>query len=127
MKKSRFLAVTAASLMLTVASAVTSLAATGWQAEGNNWRYYKADGSAAVNQWVKSGDYWYWIGSNGIMGTNMWINNQEKWYYVGEDGASVKKWKQISGKWYFFYDDFTMASNTTIDSYRLGKTGAMIE
>lgn len=126
-KQVRFLAAATASVVLSLSSAITGLAATGWVNNGNTWHYYKADGSLATNQWVKSGERWYWIQTNGVMGTNMWINNQDKWYYVGEDGASTKGWKAINGKWYFFYDDFTMATSTMVDSYRIGKDGAMVE
>lgn len=33
-------------------------------------------------------------------------------------------WKQIDGKWYYFYADGTMAVNTTIDGYTIGSDGA---
>ena len=33
-------------------------------------------------------------------------------------------WKQIDGKWYYFYTDGTMAVNTTIDGYAIGSDGA---
>lgn len=126
-RRVKFLAAAGASAVLSLTSAITGLAATGWVNNGNNWQYYKADGTVAANQWVKSGEYWYWIEASGVMGTNMWINNQNQWYYVGEDGASVKGWRQINGKWYFFFNDFTMATNTMIDSYKVGKDGAWVE
>lgn len=128
MKKSvKVLLATTAATVFALSSAVTGLAATGWVQNGSNWQYYSADGTMASNRWVISGDYWYWIGDNGVMATNKWINNQDKWYFVDENGASAKGWKAINGKWYFFYDDFTMAVNTTVDSSRVGKDGAMIE
>ncbi|MDC9317165.1 hypothetical protein [Clostridioides difficile] len=36
-------------------------------------------------------------------------------------------WVQLSGNWYYLYSDGTMASNTTIDSYKLGSDGAWIK
>ena len=33
-------------------------------------------------------------------------------------------WKQISGKWYYFYADGSMAANTEIDGYQIGPDGA---
>ncbi len=126
-KQTKFLMAATASMVLALSSAFTGLAATGWVNNGTNWQYYSSNGTLASNQWVISGGRWYWIEASGVMGTNMWINNQDKWYYVGEDGASVKGWKEINGKWYFFYDDFTMATNTMVDSYKVGKDGAMIE
>ena len=35
-------------------------------------------------------------------------------------------WKQIDGKWYYFYADGSMAVNTTIGSYQVGADGARI-
>lgn len=130
-KQCKVLAALTAAMALTISSAVTGLAATGWVQNGGNWSYYNGDGSQATNQWVIDNGRWYWIEPNGVMACNKWINNPvnhvDKWYYVGPDGASVRSWYQIGGKWYFFYDDFTMASDTMVDSYRLGKDGAMLE
>ena len=33
-------------------------------------------------------------------------------------------WKQINGKWYYFYKDGSMAVNTKIDDYEVGSDGA---
>lgn len=126
-KRSRIFAAVTASVVLTLSSAITGLAATGWVQSGNNWNYYKADGSMATNQWVKSGERLFWIEPNGVMATNKWVNNQDKWYFVDEAGASALGWKEINGKHYFFYDDFTMAVDTTIDSYKVGKDGAWVK
>lgn len=126
-KQTKFLMAATASMVMSLSTVFTGMAATGWVDNGTNWVYYSTDGTLASNQWVKSGDYMYWIQPNGVMGTNMWINNNEKWYYMGEDGASVKGWKEINGKWYFFYDDFTMAASTMVDSYRVGRDGAWVQ
>lgn len=130
-KQMKMLTALAAAAVFTLSSAVTGLAATGWVQSGANWTYYKSDGSMATNQWVITDGRWYWIEPNGVMATNKWVNNpvnhQDTWYYLGPDGASVRSWYYIGDKWYFFYDDFTMAKDTVIDSYKLGKDGAMIE
>ena len=36
-------------------------------------------------------------------------------------------WKQISGKWYYFYDSGAMAYGTTIYGWTLDSSGAWIE
>lgn len=33
-------------------------------------------------------------------------------------------WKQIGGKWYYFYPDGSMAADTKIDGYEIGRDGA---
>lgn len=33
-------------------------------------------------------------------------------------------WKQISGKWYYFYADGSMAVSTKVDGYKVGTDGA---
>ena len=40
------------------------------------------------------------------------------------DPQAANGWKQIDGKWYYFYTDGTMAVNTTIDGYTIGSDGA---
>lgn len=130
-KQGKVLAALAASVALTFSSAITGYAATGWVQNGGNWTYYSSNGQQASNQWVISDGRWYWIEPNGMMATNKWVcnpaNHVDKWYYLGPDGASVRSWYYINDKWYFFYDDFTMAADTKVDSYTIGKDGAMIE
>lgn len=47
--------------------------------------------------------------------------------YYGETGYMATGWKQISGKWYYFYDSGAMAYSTTIDGWTLDSSGAWIE
>lgn len=115
-----------AALIMALSTAMTSFAETGWVQRGNAWYYYHADGSMATNQWVKSNSGLFWIQPDGTMGTNMWVKNGDNWYYVDGSGESVTGWHEIGGKWYYFYRDFTMASDTLIDSYKVGKDGAWI-
>ena len=37
------------------------------------------------------------------------------------------KWLKISGKWYYFYANGIMASNTIIDGYVIGTDGSWRE
>lgn len=115
-----------AAAVLTFSSAIVSFAQAGWIQDGGSWRYYNSDGSMASDQWIKSDGYWYWLNPDGTMGINMWINSKGKWYYVNETGAAVTGWKQIGDKWYYFYDDTTMAVNDNISGDRVGYDGAWI-
>lgn len=54
-----------------------------------------------------------------------WAKNHDgKWFY-SEDGTAWAKdgWKQIGGKWYYFYETGVLASNTTIGTYVINADG----
>ena len=78
-------------------------AAQGWmQDHSGSWQYMK-DGKA-VTGWLYDDKKWYWLDNNG-------------WTFANG-------WKQIGGKWYYFYSDGSMAVDTTIDGYTIGPDGA---
>ena len=60
--------------------------------------------------------------------SNTWLHSSDgKYYYLDSNGAMCEKWTQIGGNWYYFYPGSGfMATNTTIDSFRLGANGAWI-
>ena len=55
-----------------------------------------------------------------------WLSDDQKWYWLDKATGMMFAggWKQIDGKWYYFYTDGTMAVNTTIDGYTIGSDGA---
>ena len=77
--------------------------AQGWmQNHSGSWQYMK--NGKPVTGWLQDDEKWYWLDNNGLM-------------FVGG-------FKQIGGKWYYFYPDGSMAVNTTIDGYTIGSDGA---
>ena len=81
---------------------------TGWQKDGSHWRYYK--GNKPSKGWLK-----------------LKLGEEEKTYYLNKDGLlEANKWLQIEDKWYYFYPDGSLAVNTTIDGYKVDRTGARI-
>ena len=70
-------------------------AANGWQQnDSGQWNYYR--NGESVKGWISEDQKWYWLDKvTGIM-------------FAGD-------WKQIDGKWYYFYADGTMAVNTASD------------
>lgn len=56
-----------------------------------------------------------------------WIKDNSGWWY--SEGISwAVGWRQIEGKWYYFWPDSGyMAELTTIDGYFLDKSGAWID
>lgn len=81
--------------------------ATGWLSYNGDWYYFEADGSR-VTGWKKLGANWYYLDSEGKMKTG--------WF------------KDVNGKWYYLYHSSgTMATNITLDGYKLGADGAWIK
>ena len=70
-------------------------ATNGWQQnDSGQWNYYR--NGESVKGWLSEDQKWYWLDKvTGIM-------------FAGD-------WKQIDGKWYYFYADGTMAVNTVSD------------
>ncbi len=46
---------------------VKANASSGWVQSGNQWFYYREDGTKACNFWVKTNEKWYYLGSDGTM------------------------------------------------------------
>ena len=81
-------------------------AANGWQQnDSGQWSYYR--NGEPVKGWLSENQKWYWLDKvTGVM-------------FAGG-------WKQIDGKWYYFYTDGSMAVNTTIDGYTIGSDGCKL-
>lgn len=62
-----------------------------------------------------------------VMGVSAsWKSDSTGWWYT-EGSSWTTGWKQIDGKWYYFYSSGYMAKNTTIDGCQLGSDGAWIQ
>ena len=47
---------------------------------------------------------------------------------MGENIRAIRKgWKEFNGTWYYLNSSGAMLSNTTINGYRLGSSGAWIK
>ena len=60
-----------------------------------------------------------------VLAQTGWVSGDEK-YWLDGSGAAVTGWQEIDGKWYYFQEDNTMATDMTIDSYYVGKDGAWV-
>ena len=80
-----------------------------------------------ANGWSQndSGEWYYNQDRKPVKG---WPFSQQKWYWLDKTAGKMFSggWKQIDGKWYYFYADGQMAANTTIEGRTLGPDGAEI-
>ena len=78
-----------------------------------------------ANGWQQndSGQWSYYRNGKPVKGL---LSDDQKWYWLDKTTGMMFAggWKQIDGKWYYFYADGTMAVNTTIDGYIIGSDGA---
>jgi len=122
---------------ITVGMTFSANAATsGWSKDGNNWKWYEANGSYVTNTWKKGGDdAWRWLGSNGVMAENSWVDDDS--YYVDDNGTIVTDaWKKLKAfddpdneYWYCFNNTGKVLKNvwkrTNDKWYHLGDTGRL--
>lgn len=78
-----------------------------------------------ANGWVQndSGEWSYYKNGEPVKG---WLSNEQKWYWLDKVSGKMFSggWKQIEGKWYYFYADGSMAVSTKVDGYEVGADGA---
>ena len=78
-----------------------------------------------ANGWQQndSGQWSYYRNGKPVKGL---LSDDQKWYWLDKTTGMMFAggWKQIDGKWYYFYADGTMAVNTTINGYTIGSDGA---
>jgi len=85
-----------------------------------------------ISGWINSnGGKWYYLDNNGVAKTG-WVNVDSNWYYLNpntdQNRATMKTgWVQDSGNWYYLNLSGAMVSNTTIDGYKIGSDGCLIE
>ena len=99
-----------------------------WFYDNSNGKtyYLQADGNMATG-WIIYNGSWYYLDQSGAKQTG-WQHLGSSWYYLDSEGKMQTGWfKDSNGKWYYLYDSGAMASNTTIDGYKLGADGAWIK
>lgn len=98
---------------------------TGWLLYNGRWFYLNKTGEMKTG-WVLQNNHWYYLEpGTGEMQTG-WVFVSGNWYYMDKSGIMATGWKQISSNWYYFYPNGTMAVNTTIGTYKVGRNGAWI-
>lgn len=76
-------------------------------------------------EWRRDNKGWWYLERNSW--STGWRKIDSKWYYFGQDGYMKTGWIQENdGKWYYLKNDGSMAYNTVINGYKLGRDGAWI-
>ncbi len=88
-KQTKLVAVLSAAALLAIGASMTSMAAQGWQQEGDDWYYYDNNGDYVVNEWKKSGNNWYYLGDDGYMMKNYLLEDGDSVYYLDGNGVMV--------------------------------------
>lgn len=111
------------------ATAVAPAVVTGWvQGTDGTWTFNDATGAKVTSKWINYQGSWYYLKADGIMATG-WYNDNGTWYYLNASGAMATGWLKDpnSGLWYYLAGSGAMLSNTTVDGYQLGASGAWIQ
>ena len=93
----------------------------GWLDLKGTWYYLKSNGEM-VNGWEKVGSKWYYFNNSGVMQKD-WLNLSGTWYYLRSNGEMATGWEKVGGNWYYLYESGKMATNTTIDGWRIDSNG----
>jgi 2',3'-cyclic-nucleotide 2'-phosphodiesterase / 3'-nucleotidase / 5'-nucleotidase len=97
-----------------------------WAKVNGKWYFFNVHGAMQTG-WVKDGTKWYFLDqTNGDMKTG-WVFTGKKWYFLASSGAMKTGWVFTGSKWYYLNADGSMAANTTIGGFKLGKDGAWIK
>ena len=81
----------------------------GWNQKGDEWYYYKSDGTMAIG-WEQVGGTWYYFNNSGVMKTD-WLRLGDTWYYLKPNGAMAVGWEQVGGTWYYFNNSGAMKTD----------------
>ena len=101
--------------------------ASGWYQVGDYWYYMDPDNDNKMvkDQWRYINGTWYYFYGGGSMATG-WLSLNGEWYYLRSSGSMATGWLSVGGVWYYLYSDGSMAKDTTIDGYKLGPNGALL-
>ncbi len=97
----------------------------GWVNTASGWTFYNTDGTQVKGKWVQDGSTWYYLKADGTMATG-WIQDGSTWYYLQSWGGMQTGWLNANGTWYYLNGSGAMLSNTIVDGYKLGASGAWI-
>lgn len=101
----------------------TAVSGAEFKQINEKWYMVLKNGNKATGWYKHNGQFYYFDKNTGVMQSG-WLNDNGKWFYLDTDGSMVTGWAKIGGEWYYFRPNGVMASNTTIDGYKLKANGA---
>ncbi len=133
-KQTKLALALAAGALLAVGASMTSFAARGWVAEGDQWYYYDNSGDYVTDKWKSYNGNYFYLGDEGYMLTNELIEDGNNYYYVDANGAMVKNtWvavpaddsedQDVEYRWYYFGSNgkaYRDAKKKTINGKKYG-------
>ena len=90
---------------------------------GFNWAF--SDGTVLKNDWLELNGLKWHFDANGNMQTGL-VTVGKKTYFLNVNGIVGTGWQQIGDGIYYFNADGSMAKNTTVDGFKLGKDGKVV-
>ena len=81
---------------------------TGWQKISGKWYYFYPDYYMMSSAYAYIDGKDYFFNKSGVLVSNPkgWLSDSDgDWYYF-KNGKALTGWQKISGKWYYFYDDY---------------------
>ncbi|MCD8369740.1 MAG: hypothetical protein LUC94_05300 [Clostridiales bacterium] len=95
----------------------------GWNLIQGSWYLMDEEGFRLTGFQTVDGETYYLSDEDGRMATGWFVWN-ENWYYSDSSGRVQTGWiMDVPGKYYYLYEDGTLATNTTIDGYYVGDSG----
>lgn len=100
--------------------------AGGWHLIKGVWYLFDANGYR-LSGWQEVDGSRYYLGTDGKMATGWFVYNED-WYYADSSGEIRTGWLMDKpGKYYYMYEDGTMAHDIEIEGYWLNSSGLRIE
>lgn len=97
-----------------------------WYQISGSWYYFSEDGYSRTG-WILVEDKWYYLDAEGVMQTG-WKQIDDSWYFLNADGSMAVGWvKTEPSKWYYFYEDGKMATDTVIDGRQIDASGLCVQ
>lgn len=92
-------------------------------ATGIQWAY--SDGSVLKNNWLELNGLKWHFDANGNMQVGL-VTVGKKTYFLNANGVVGVGWQQIGDGIYYFNADGSMAKNTVVDGFKIGKDGKVV-
>lgn len=99
---------------------------TGWFTDNNNWYYFNDNGEMQTG-WVCLNKNWYYLNKSGVMKKGWLEDSAGNWYYLENSGTMKTGWVENSdGKWYYLDSTGKMIKNSTVNGYKMGSDGSLV-